>query len=77
MLLARMKTGAPQAVSVLAHTLNGSARGVGAWRVSEAAEALERATIGAAPSVPGDAIARLDVAVAEAHAAITELLHAA
>ena len=76
-LLARMTDGTPQAVAVLAHTLNGSARGIGAWKVSQAAEALERAATGPAPVVSGDAIGRLSVAVAEAHAAISELLHAA
>jgi hypothetical protein len=76
MLLDRMRVGAPQTVAVLAHTLNGSARGIGAWRVSEAAEALERAAAGAEPAVPGEAIGRLSAAVAEAHAAISDLLRA-
>ena len=35
--------GAPAGIVTLAHTLNGSARGIGAWRVARAAEALERA----------------------------------
>lgn len=73
-LLDRMKSGAPQAVPVLAHTLNGSARGIGAWRVCQAAEALERAATRSAPRVPGEAISRLSAAVAEAHAVIAELL---
>lgn len=77
MLLARMTDGTPQAVAVLAHTLNGSARGIGAWKVSEAAEALERAATGPEPAVSGDAIGRLAVAVAEARAAIADVLHAA
>ena len=76
-LLPRIVAGTPKAVAVLAHTLNGSARGIGAWKVSEAAEALERAAAGPEPVVPGDAIGRLSVAVAEAHAAIAELLQAA
>ena len=42
MLVARMANEPPQVVAALAHTLIGSARGVGAWKVAEAAEALER-----------------------------------
>jgi hypothetical protein len=76
-LLPRMVGGTPKTVAVLAHTLNGSARGIGAWKVSQAAEALERAATGPAPDISGDAIGRLSAAVAEAHMAISELLHAA
>src|SRR5437588_8394462 len=38
MLIARMRTAAPAAVATLAHTLKGSARGIGAWRVARAAD---------------------------------------
>src|SRR6476646_5696820 len=38
MLITRMRTAPPAAVAALAHTLNGSARGIGAWRVARAAE---------------------------------------
>ena len=37
-LLARMRDSAPAAVAAFAHTLKGSARGIGAWRVAEAAD---------------------------------------
>jgi hypothetical protein len=77
MLLGRMMNGPPpQAVAVMAHTLNGSARGIGAWKVSEAAEALERDASGPQPAVSEDAMGRLSLAVAEARAAIAEVLHA-
>jgi len=41
-LLARMRHAAPKAVAGLAHTLTGSARGVGAWNVAAAAEKVEQ-----------------------------------
>ena len=58
----------------LAHTLKGSARGVGAWRVAAAAEAVEVAVSG-----EGDvsaAITRLAAVAEEARAVIAELLRA-
>ena len=73
-LLARMR-GAPSALAAaLAHTLNGSARGIGAWSVTEAAEAVERIA-----TVQGDiaaAVARLSAVTAETRAAIAELSRA-
>src|SRR3954468_22970196 len=42
-LIARMRTVPPAGVVALAHTLKGSARGIGAWRVARAAELLELA----------------------------------
>jgi HPt (histidine-containing phosphotransfer) domain-containing protein len=73
MLLARMASETPRVVAALAHTLKGSASGVGAWRVADAASAVERAA-----GEPGAvALTRvmndLAAAVAEAHAAIGEL----
>ena len=41
MLLARMGDATPAAVAALAHTLQGSARGIGAWGIARAAETLE------------------------------------
>jgi hypothetical protein len=41
-LLGRMRGATSPIVGALAHTLNGSARGIGAWAVTEAAEAVER-----------------------------------
>src|SRR5438105_3256790 len=38
MLLARMMNEAPKVIAAFAHTLSGSARGIGAWQVGAAAE---------------------------------------
>ena len=43
LLLARLPNEPPEVVATLAHTLTGSARGIGAWQVAAAAEALEQA----------------------------------
>jgi HPt (histidine-containing phosphotransfer) domain-containing protein len=72
LLLARMRSAAPAGVVTLAHTLKGSARGIGAWRVARAAEALE--TAGAAQT--GAALDALAAAAEEARAVIAELLRA-
>jgi hypothetical protein len=70
MLIARMDTVDPSGVAALAHTLKGSARGVGAWPVARAAEAVEAA----APAELAPAVAALAAAAAEAHAAIVDIL---
>jgi len=72
MLLARMRTAAPAIAAASAHTLKGSALGIGAWRVARAAEAVEQA----AASGLGAAVAALGAAVDEAKAAIAGLLRA-
>jgi HPt (histidine-containing phosphotransfer) domain-containing protein len=41
MLIARMQGAAPAGIAAMAHTLKGSARGIGAWRVAHAADAVE------------------------------------
>lgn len=43
MLMARMQDAAPASVAAMAHTLKGSARGIGAWRVADAADVVELA----------------------------------
>jgi len=43
MLLGRVQRLSPDLVAAFAHTIRGSARGVGAWRVAAAAEQLELA----------------------------------
>jgi HPt (histidine-containing phosphotransfer) domain-containing protein len=71
-MVSRMRSAAPGAVTTVAHTLKGSARGVGAWRVAAAAEAVELAASG-----EGDlsaAITRLAAMAEEARAVIAELL---
>ena len=74
MLLGRMERAAPAAAAAFAHTIKGSARGIGAWRVAEAAEAVERAAT--EPAELTDAIARLAGAIGEARATIAKMLAA-
>ncbi len=74
MLLARMAGEAPSAIAAHAHILIGSARGIGAWKVAAAAEAVERLAGTAGPSSLSAAISELAVAVTQARAAIAELL---
>jgi HPt (histidine-containing phosphotransfer) domain-containing protein len=57
---------------VLAHTMKGSARAIGAFRVAEAAEALEAAIRNG--DDPAQALAGLKDAVAEARTAIDAIL---
>jgi hypothetical protein len=73
LLLARMHATEPAGVASLAHTLVGSARGIGAWRVAAAAEAVEAAS--AATGQP--ALCELTAAVGEARRAIAGLLRTA
>jgi HPt (histidine-containing phosphotransfer) domain-containing protein len=75
LLLARMREVGPEGVATLAHTLSGSAKGVGAWRVAAAAEATECAVKEHAPLDP--AMAGLAASVAEARRAIAGLLDTA
>ena len=72
-LLARMEAADAHAVAALAHTLRGSAMGLGAWHVAAAAETVERA--GDAEAL-ARAQAGLRAAVAEARAVINDLLRA-
>jgi HPt (histidine-containing phosphotransfer) domain-containing protein len=72
-LLRRMANEPPKGVAALAHTLTGSARGIGAWKVAAAAEAVERAAAAPAPVVLTDVMGRLADAVSEAQRAIAEL----
>ncbi len=75
MLLARMRAGGAAAIAPLAHTLKGSASGIGAGRVAAAAEAAELAA-GRPPAECSLAIERLAQAVDEARTHIAELLRA-
>jgi HPt (histidine-containing phosphotransfer) domain-containing protein len=73
-LVSRMRAASAGSVTAVAHTLKGSARGVGAWRVAAAAEAVELAASG-----EGDlsaAISRLAIVAEEARAVIADLLRA-
>jgi len=71
LMLRRIAGAEPALAAAAAHTLKGSARGIGAWRVARAAEALERAA-----ACQGDdeafnaAISELEAASLEVRAAI-------
>jgi len=69
-LLCRMDATSPATTAAAAHTLKGSAVGIGAWRVAHAAEVVEQV----GPATIAAAIAALSDAVAEATAAIAGLL---
>jgi HPt (histidine-containing phosphotransfer) domain-containing protein len=73
MLVARMRGGEPSAVATLAHTLKGSAAGIGASRVAETASATEIAARESAAECIA-AVDRLATAVDEARTLIAELL---
>jgi HPt (histidine-containing phosphotransfer) domain-containing protein len=66
----------PLMVGAFAHTLAGSASGIGAWRVAEAASALERAATQPGTGALAGLIDHLAAAVAEVHVAIREMQHA-
>ncbi|HEX3504912.1 MAG TPA: Hpt domain-containing protein [Xanthobacteraceae bacterium] len=70
-MLGRIVGAEPALAAAAAHTLKGSARGIGAWRVAHAAELVESAAIGeGAPSAMEEAVTELEAASLEASAAI-------
>ena len=74
-MLGRIADADPPLAAAAAHTLKGSARGIGAWRVARAAELLEQAAGGAGGEDGrgldlAEAIAELKAASLEAGAAI-------
>jgi len=73
LLIARMRSAAPAGIATLAHTLKGSARGIGAWRVARAAEVLELAGSSGDEAL-AEALGQLKAATDEARAVIAELL---
>ena len=73
MLIERMRDGPESGVASCAHTLKGSARGIGAWRVAGAAEQVERRAGGGQSGFEA-AMDELVGSVAEARAAIERLL---
>ena len=73
MLITRMRAGTPPVAAASAHTLKGSARGIGAWRVAAAAAAVEQAKAAELKA----ALSALDAAIDEARATIAHLLKAA
>jgi HPt (histidine-containing phosphotransfer) domain-containing protein len=75
LMLERIAGAEPALAAAAAHTLKGSARGIGAWRVAEAAERLESAA--GAPSGEAEVEAAIDglrAAAIEASAAIAARL---
>lgn len=70
LMLRRMIGTEPALAAAAAHTLKGSARGIGAWRVAQAAERLERAAASGGVSAVNAAIVELQSASDEARAAI-------
>jgi HPt (histidine-containing phosphotransfer) domain-containing protein len=71
MTLERIKGAGPARAAAAAHTLKGSARGIGAWRVAQAAERLEEAAAGKGDETAmAVAIAELEIASFEARVAI-------
>jgi hypothetical protein len=75
-LVARMRRGDGGAMAMLAHTLKGSATGIGAWGVARAAAASERVAEGS-PAERALALDALAVAVEEARAEIAGMLQPA
>jgi HPt (histidine-containing phosphotransfer) domain-containing protein len=73
LILARMAGATPAAIAAFAHTLKGSARGIGTWRVATAAETVERAARDGARAALAEAVCELAAAVREVQAAIGEL----
>jgi HPt (histidine-containing phosphotransfer) domain-containing protein len=74
-LLAHMRDATPAAAAAFAHTLKGSASGIGAWGVAAAAEAVEASAKRSTATATAGAVARLVTAVAVVKAQIADLLH--
>jgi HPt (histidine-containing phosphotransfer) domain-containing protein len=73
MLLPRIRGGAPATVAASAHTLKGSAVGIGAFKVARAVEQVEQAR----DAQIGAAVETLAVVLEETKAEIARLLRAA
>ena len=70
LMIERIEGAEPGLAAAAAHTLTGSARGVGAWRVAQAAERLEQAAGHASEAALDEAVDALKAATVEAGAAI-------
>jgi HPt (histidine-containing phosphotransfer) domain-containing protein len=77
LMLERIAGSEPVLAAAAAHTLMGSARGIGAWRLASAAERLERASEQGNEEKLSEAMAELKAASLEASAAIGARLAAA
>ena len=70
-MLGRIAGAGPALMAATAHTVVGSARGIGAWRVAQAAERLERAAaVASEPEERDEAVEDLKAAMLEASAVI-------
>ena len=76
-MLGRIIGSEPALAAGAAHTLKGSARGIGAWRVAQAAERIERAAGEGSEDDVDEAIAELKAAIVEVSAAIDARLDGA
>jgi HPt (histidine-containing phosphotransfer) domain-containing protein len=76
LMLGRIADAGPARLAEVAHTLLGSARGIGAWRVAQAAERLERTSGEDCEESLNRAIADLEAASLEAGAFIATRLGA-
>jgi HPt (histidine-containing phosphotransfer) domain-containing protein len=74
LLLGRIEGSPARAIGALAHTLAGSARGIGAWEVAAAAERLEFAARESPPASLAEARHRLACAIGHAQTVIRSLL---
>ena len=74
LLLGRMRDAEPAVIGALAHTIAGSARGIGAWKVAEAAAALEAEA--AAGHDTAAAVQRLAAMARAAQCEIAQLVRA-
>ena len=75
MLMERIAQAEPGIVAAAAHTLKGSARGIGAWQVARAADTVEAAAMSSQLNLP-KAVSTLAACIAEARVAIADLLRA-
>lgn len=76
MLMVKMQEAAPAAIAAYAHTLKGSARGIGAWSVARAAHAVETAAQASDIASLAPALSNLMLAIGEARLTIVDLLRA-
>jgi HPt (histidine-containing phosphotransfer) domain-containing protein len=74
MLLERMPGAGPAHVAAMAHTIKGSARGIGAWQIARYAETLELAAASSCDADRDVALAALTGSVEKVRAVIRDLL---
>jgi HPt (histidine-containing phosphotransfer) domain-containing protein len=70
LMLARIMGGERARTAAAAHTLTGSARGIGAWRVAQVAGRIEQAVAAGDEGALGAAVAELEAACSAVQAAI-------